>query len=148
LCRTRAPAFFHQTRQIRRAGESDAFVAVGTGQARALVARIALCGARKPLDPGGGAVARERKQPPEEVFAEAYRTYLRTVQEALKDVDVEAIDISRPGGAPGALSTFFTHATIATYYTYHTYFTWYTWHSINTVNTINTVSTESTLGQR
>ena len=75
---------------------------------------------------------------PEQVFAEAYRAYLKAVREGLADVDIEALDIARPAGAAASLYTYFT------YLTWHTY---YTWHTINTVNTIHTVSTESSLGQ-
>jgi hypothetical protein len=77
----------------------------------------------------------------EQVFAEAYRAYLKAVREGLENVDIEAIDISRQGT---------TVPSLYTYYTWHTFFTWHTWHcwhTINTINTINTVSTESSLGQ-
>jgi hypothetical protein len=62
--------------------------------------------------------------------ADAYRAYLRSLKESLGEIDVEAIDLSKPQTlTPPGL---YTYNCFQTFYTYYTYYTYYTFHSIAT----------------
>jgi len=77
----------------------------------------------------------ESSNPIAAAHAKAYRAYLRTLKEAMADVDIEAFSQSAAEYVPG-LATYYTIATYLTYSTYYTY---------HTVNTFHTVATESSI---
>jgi len=77
----------------------------------------------------------------EQAHAEAYRSYLRTLKEAMANLDVDAVDVSSASANVGLTPI----DCIATFHTFHTWHSWNTWHTWNTINTVNTISTVSSI---
>ena len=81
----------------------------------------------------------------EQVYADAYRAYLRTLREGMANVDIEAVEVSRPAAGLTRAPTLYTFYTYQTYNTFYTYHTWGTWGTTGTTGTIGTVATEQSI---
>ena len=82
-----------------------------------------------------------QENPLQRAHAEAYKAYVRTLQENLANIDVEALGAEQASAVPSVL----TFNTLNTLNTWHTWHTWNTWNTIGTVATRATIATESSV---
>jgi hypothetical protein len=81
------------------------------------------------------------ENPLQRAHAEAYKAYVRALQENLANIDVEALGAEQATAIPSVL----TFNTLNSLHTYNTWNTWNTWNTIATVGTRATVATESSI---